>query len=187
VVIVTGGNSGTGYATCKAFYERGATVYMASRSADKANEAIESIKNGYDLGISNTVIKRPRAENTTPGKLVFLQVDLTDLKSVETFVQEVKQYVPAFPRNCELLNTTGGRSKLTYYLLMPVSWRRKSFLALLADIRPKGQYTKQGYTLQFGTNVCGHWLKETDNRRSWPINESFQAFCPCSSKLESSS
>lgn len=88
-MVVTGGNSGTGYATCKAFYERGATVYMASRSSDKAQDAIEKIQAGYDFGIGNNYIKGSTTARS--GKLVFLQVDLTDLDSVETMVQEIKQ------------------------------------------------------------------------------------------------
>jgi len=90
---VTGGNSGTGYATCKAFYERGATVYMASRSADKAREAIEKIKSGYDFGMGNNYVQGPNSKEAGSGKLVFVQVDLTDLHSVEGMVEELKQYV----------------------------------------------------------------------------------------------
>jgi NAD(P)-dependent dehydrogenase (short-subunit alcohol dehydrogenase family) len=90
VVVVTGGNSGTGYATCKAFYERGATVYMASRSADKAQDAIGKIQSGYDFGINNTFIKGPKTGKA--GSLVFVQVDLADLDSVEELVQDIKQY-----------------------------------------------------------------------------------------------
>jgi NAD(P)-dependent dehydrogenase (short-subunit alcohol dehydrogenase family) len=88
---VTGGNSGTGYATCKAFYERGATVYMASRSKDRADEAIKAIESGHDLGINNTVIQRQRAGNSKSGEIIFLKVDLTDLNSVEEMIQELKQ------------------------------------------------------------------------------------------------
>ena len=94
--MVTGGNSGTGYATCKAFYERGATVYMASRSADKAHEAIEKIKSGLDFGIGNNYVKGPSPKKVGSGELVFLQVDLTDLQSVEEMVEKIKQYVEIF-------------------------------------------------------------------------------------------
>lgn len=89
---MTGGNSGTGYATCKAFYERGATVYMASRSADKAQEAIAKIESGYDFGINNSFIQGPKSDEARSGKLVFLRVDLADLSSVEDMVQEIKSY-----------------------------------------------------------------------------------------------
>lgn len=92
---MTGGNSGTGYATCKAFYEHGATVYMASRSKERANEAIKSIESGHDLGINNTVIERPRSGKSRSGRLIFLKVDLTDLESIEEMVQELKQQVDA--------------------------------------------------------------------------------------------
>jgi NAD(P)-dependent dehydrogenase (short-subunit alcohol dehydrogenase family) len=86
--VVTGGNSGTGYATCKAFYERGATVYMASRSADRAQEAIAKIQSGYDSGMNNSFVQGPKSDKAASGKLIFLRVDLADLGSVEEMVQE---------------------------------------------------------------------------------------------------
>jgi NAD(P)-dependent dehydrogenase (short-subunit alcohol dehydrogenase family) len=39
VIIVTGGNSGLGYESVKAFAEKGATVIIGSRSMDKAEAA----------------------------------------------------------------------------------------------------------------------------------------------------
>jgi NAD(P)-dependent dehydrogenase (short-subunit alcohol dehydrogenase family) len=90
--VVTGGNSGTGYATCKAFYERGATVYMASRSADRAQEAIAKIQSGYDSGMNNSFVQGPKSDKAASGKLIFLRVDLADLGSVEEMVQELKTY-----------------------------------------------------------------------------------------------
>lgn len=92
VVVVTGGNSGTGYACCKAFYERGAKVYMASRSADKAQEAIEAIKSGRDFGFNRSIVngspKLSRASGM--GELIFLEIDLTDLHSVDSFVKTLQ-------------------------------------------------------------------------------------------------
>jgi 3-oxoacyl-ACP reductase-like protein len=43
VYIVTGSNTGIGYETARALVEMGATVIMACRSVDKANEARTSI------------------------------------------------------------------------------------------------------------------------------------------------
>ena len=42
--IVTGGNTGIGYETVKALYEKGANVTLAARDEKKAIEAIEKIK-----------------------------------------------------------------------------------------------------------------------------------------------
>lgn len=66
---------------------------MASRSADKAQEAIKAIEDGYDFGINNNHIKGPNTSKAGSGRLVFLQVDLADLGSVEQVVQEIKAYV----------------------------------------------------------------------------------------------
>ena len=57
VAIVTGGNCGIGYETCRALAFHGAHVIMACRDLDKANIAIEKIKTervcvsalGFDL------------------------------------------------------------------------------------------------------------------------------------------
>lgn len=92
--MVTGGNSGTGYATCKAYYDRGAKVYMASRSESRAKEAIQAIKDGHDLGFGNSVVRNGTKQSLkAKGQLVFAQIDLTDLDSVEECVEEIKRYV----------------------------------------------------------------------------------------------
>ncbi|KAF7547338.1 hypothetical protein G7Z17_g7799 [Cylindrodendrum hubeiense] len=83
VFIVTGGNSGVGYELCKILYGTGATIYMASRSQERATNAIKQI----------TDIKPPPA---TPGTLKFLPLDLNDLQSepapsdVEPFAKTVQ-------------------------------------------------------------------------------------------------
>ncbi|KFH63390.1 hypothetical protein MVEG_10800 [Podila verticillata NRRL 6337] len=69
--IVTGGNSGLGYATALELARQGARVFLACRSAARANEAIEKIE-------------RELAE-TAPHlypKVEFLHLDLADLKQV---------------------------------------------------------------------------------------------------------
>jgi retinol dehydrogenase 12 len=62
--IVTGGNSGIGYEVCLALASKNATVYMASRSKQRADAAIEKI------------------EKATGKKVLFLQLDLQDLNQV---------------------------------------------------------------------------------------------------------
>lgn len=44
IFIVTGANTGLGFETTKALVSRGATVIMACRNEDKANEAIVKIR-----------------------------------------------------------------------------------------------------------------------------------------------
>ena len=72
--IVTGGNTGIGYETCKNLAKKGANVYMASRSEEKALIAIAQIK------------------KETGKDVEFLRVDLQDLnqtrKAAEGFVKK---------------------------------------------------------------------------------------------------
>ncbi|KAI1811654.1 NAD(P)-binding protein [Poronia punctata] len=70
VFIVTGGNSGIGLELCKLLLSSGATVYMASRSKEKAEAAIASI-----------VMEKKGP--TAMGNLKFLHLDLADLSSVK--------------------------------------------------------------------------------------------------------
>ncbi|KAI8916401.1 hypothetical protein EDD86DRAFT_185437 [Gorgonomyces haynaldii] len=63
--IVTGGNTGIGYETCLALLNKNAKVYMASRSRQRATDAIE------------------RLEKATGKKCEFLELDLQDLKQVK--------------------------------------------------------------------------------------------------------
>lgn len=92
MVVVTGGNSGTGYATCKAYYDRGAKVYMASRSADRAHGAIKAIMAGHDVGLGNRITKSAASRlSGKKGEVIFSEVDLTDLDSVQRFVERIQQ------------------------------------------------------------------------------------------------
>ena len=85
VFIVTGGNSGCGFELINALYPSGATIYMAARSQDKAEQAIQQIKS-----------KWPNATN--PSTIKYLHLDLNDLTTIkstaETFMkQETKLHV----------------------------------------------------------------------------------------------
>ena len=68
VFIVTGGSAGIGFELIKILYAKGATVYMASRSQEKAEAAIQAIQ----------AIK---VEN--PGAVKFLHLDLDDLSTIK--------------------------------------------------------------------------------------------------------
>ncbi|MFH0758439.1 MAG: oxidoreductase [Bacteroidota bacterium] len=73
-VVVTGGNSGLGYESVKAFAGKGAEVVLASRSAEKGEEA-------------RTAILKDLPE----GKIRVMQLDLGDLESVRNFTSEFKK------------------------------------------------------------------------------------------------
>jgi NAD(P)-dependent dehydrogenase (short-subunit alcohol dehydrogenase family) len=74
VVIVTGGNSGIGYATIKHLARRGAKVYMAARNESKAAAAIANLKvDGLSPG---------------NGQVMFLQLDLDDPRNAKKAAEE---------------------------------------------------------------------------------------------------
>ncbi|KAJ6024613.1 short-chain dehydrogenase [Penicillium herquei] len=73
VFLVTGANSGVGAELAQILYAHNATVYVAARSKEKANLAIEKIKT---------------AETASTGKLVFLHLDLGDLTTIKASAEE---------------------------------------------------------------------------------------------------
>jgi NAD(P)-dependent dehydrogenase (short-subunit alcohol dehydrogenase family) len=74
IIIITGANSGTGFAATKFMSAKGATIIMACRNPDKANTALESIKN-----------------DNAEAKLEFIQLDLSSLASIRQFSEEFKK------------------------------------------------------------------------------------------------
>ncbi|KAI0159882.1 hypothetical protein GGR52DRAFT_166109 [Hypoxylon sp. FL1284] len=72
VFLVTGGYAGVGFELCKILYAHNAIVYVAGRSASKAEKAISNIKD---------------ASPSSSGRLEFLSVDLSDLSTVKPAVE----------------------------------------------------------------------------------------------------
>ncbi len=68
IIVVTGGNSGLGYESVKAFAMKGAEVVLASRSTEKGEEARTEILKAIP-----------------GGKIKVMQLDLGDLDSVRSF------------------------------------------------------------------------------------------------------
>ncbi|EJU00096.1 NADP-binding protein [Dacryopinax primogenitus] len=87
VAIVTGGNTGLGFATCRHLLEHNTRVYLAARSPAKAEEAIQHLK---DL--------------TKKEDIHFLQLDLADLPSVKKAADEFK----AKEKRLDMLFNSGG-------------------------------------------------------------------------------
>ncbi|XP_055609939.1 retinol dehydrogenase 12-like [Uranotaenia lowii] len=85
--IITGSNTGLGYETAKALVSREATVIMACRDMEKANNAIENIR-----------------KITKNGELIPLQLDLASFDSTRKFAAEIKAKYPTF--DC-LINNAG--------------------------------------------------------------------------------
>jgi 2-hydroxycyclohexanecarboxyl-CoA dehydrogenase len=71
VVLVTGGASGIGLATCRAFAEAGAQVFLTDVNAERGPHAAAELKG-------------------LPGKVQFLKMDITSRESVEAAAAQVK-------------------------------------------------------------------------------------------------
>ncbi|KAJ7074546.1 NAD(P)-binding protein [Mycena amicta] len=117
IALVTGGNSGIGYETVKVLYAKGATIYLAARSPSKGNVAITKLES--------------EVTSEAKGKLVFLELDLSDLRSVRKAAEE---FLEKEGRLDVLFNNAG--------VMIP----------------PTDQLTAQGYDIQFGTNALGHYF-----------------------------
>jgi len=85
IIIVTGGNSGLGYESVKAFAEKGAEVVLASRSLEKGEAAKTSMGN-------------------VKGKIVVMTLDLMDFASIKNFAESFKK---KYTRLDVLLNNAG--------------------------------------------------------------------------------
>jgi len=87
VIIVTGGNSGLGYESVKAFAAKGAEVIMTSRSLAKGEKARDGILKDHP-----------------DGRIELMQLDLGDLESVRRFADSFRE---RYRRLDVLLNNAG--------------------------------------------------------------------------------
>jgi NAD(P)-dependent dehydrogenase (short-subunit alcohol dehydrogenase family) len=87
IFIITGANTGLGYETALALTKRQATVIMACRSLDRANEAKDKIR-----------------RETNEGTVIVLRLDLASFESIRAFVTKIKTDYPKF--DC-LINNAG--------------------------------------------------------------------------------
>ena len=113
VIIVTGSNTGLGKELAQILYSKHAKVYMMARSEEKTKRAIDSIKTAV-----------PKSY----GELIFLPLDLSDLRSLKTSAE-------AFLRREQRLHLLFNNAGVGY--------------------PEKGSKTKQGYELQLGVNCIG--------------------------------
>nr|XP_049698164.1 retinol dehydrogenase 13 [Helicoverpa armigera]XP_049698165.1 retinol dehydrogenase 13 [Helicoverpa armigera] len=115
--LVTGCNTGIGKETVLDFYKRGAKVIMACRSLERAEEA-------------KTEIETRCKDLPDTGKIVLAKCDLTSLKSVRDFAQNV---LDTEPQINILVNNAG------------------------VMMCPKSE-TEDGFEMQLGTNHLAHFL-----------------------------
>ncbi|KAJ6511542.1 NAD-P-binding protein, partial [Mycena vitilis] len=116
IVLITGGNAGLGYETAKQVLLKGAKVYIAARSPEKATEAITRLRAETKAG---------------EDRVLFVKLDLADLHSVRAAAANFLTH----EERLDVLYNNGG-----------------------VMTTPPEQLTAQGFDLQFGTNVLGHFF-----------------------------
>jgi NAD(P)-dependent dehydrogenase (short-subunit alcohol dehydrogenase family) len=87
IIVVTGGNSGLGYESVKAFAMKGAEVILASRTLEKGAQA-----------------KAELVKEVPGGKISVMELDLADLGSVRSFAEAFRK---KYKRLDVLLNNAG--------------------------------------------------------------------------------
>jgi NAD(P)-dependent dehydrogenase (short-subunit alcohol dehydrogenase family) len=112
VIIVTGGNTGLGLESVKVFAGKGAEVVLASRSVEKGDRAKSAVESG-----------------DPQGKVVVMQLDLTDLEGIKGFVAELRSRY----NRLDILLNNAGIMAAPYFV------------------------TKDGFEGQMGTNHLGHF------------------------------
>jgi NADP-dependent 3-hydroxy acid dehydrogenase YdfG len=98
IVLITGGNTGIGYESVKALYAspKAHTILMGSRSLEKANTAISTLKGEI-----------PESES----EIIPLKIDIEDDASIENAFKEVES---KYGRVDTLVNNAGTASILMH-------------------------------------------------------------------------
>jgi hypothetical protein len=121
----------------KVLLTKGATVYIAARSQEKSQKAIDELK-----------------EKTGNESVFFLKLDLTDLVAIkaaaEAFIGKESEL------DCLYNNAYVPRVLLSRKLYVLISISRSGVM-----YTPPEKVTEQGYDMQFGTNVLGVCIEVT--------------------------
>lgn len=110
VYVVTGANTGVGKELAQILYTKNARVYIAARSEEKANNAIEAIK---------------KAAPESQGELTFMSLDLADLSKIpasakQFYSRETKLH--GLFNNAGVMNpASGSKSAQDYELQLGVN------------------------------------------------------------------
>ncbi|KAJ3995879.1 NAD-P-binding protein [Lentinula boryana] len=102
VAIVTGGNTGIGYATIEFLARKGARVYMGSRNQGRAQKAIEEIE-----------AKLQKSGDDNQASIHWLQLDLLDPRSVK---EAATEFIAKEERLDILVNNASHSPFGPYYL-----------------------------------------------------------------------
>jgi len=148
--IVTGGNSGIGYETALGLYEAGATVVVACRSKEKADEAISEMKKHGGKG------------NLEPGIL-----DLSDLDSVKTFANnflQTKSKLDVLVNNAGVMVPPASKTRQGYELQFGVNFL--GHFALTGHLYPVLKKTPQSRVVTVSSMAYLHGAIDFGNLRS---------------------
>jgi NAD(P)-dependent dehydrogenase (short-subunit alcohol dehydrogenase family) len=108
VFIVTGGNTGVGYATCLALVTKGARVYMGARSPAKAEEAIATIKS-----------LQPKADISP---LIFDQTSLASVVAASSTFKSKEELLHGLILNAGIMNYDYELTKDGFDIQMQVNY-----------------------------------------------------------------
>ncbi|RPB01515.1 NAD(P)-binding protein [Choiromyces venosus 120613-1] len=125
VYIVTGGASGVGKELCKMLYGRSATVYLAGRSQQNADDTISWIKS--------------EVSDASGGTLEFLNLDLNDLSTIkgsaQAFLAQENRLDVVWHNAGVMMPPSGSKTKQGYELQLGTNviapWLFQSFLTPL--------------------------------------------------------
>jgi retinol dehydrogenase-12 len=121
----TGGYSGCGFELVKMLFHAGGKIYIAGRSKQKAEAAMDKILNSAPAPGDDTS-KKDKEKN-----LVFLQLDLADLTTIEDSANEF----------------------LAREDRLDIIWHNAAVM-----VPPPDSVTAQGFEMQLGVNALGPWL-----------------------------
>ncbi|KAJ2929751.1 hypothetical protein H1R20_g7318, partial [Candolleomyces eurysporus] len=119
----------------QALLNHNAKVYIATRSQEKTEKAIEDLK------------------NETGKEAIFLKLDLANLKSIKAAAEEFLRFAPPHPCNAPA-------PFLTLQWPLCTARRRNCMSSSIMQVLwcpPMDDLTADGYDLQFGTNTLGHF------------------------------
>jgi protochlorophyllide reductase len=85
VCVITGANSGIGFATALGMAQKGWQVVLACRSLPSAQEAVQQIRSQLKQGNSNEEGEKKEQSEEEDQSLVVMKLDLADLNSVDEF------------------------------------------------------------------------------------------------------
>ncbi|KAF9580110.1 hypothetical protein BGW38_003371, partial [Lunasporangiospora selenospora] len=164
IAIVTGANSGVGYAIVQRLAEESPlplTVVLACRSKARAEEALENLKKHFDAKHQHKDDKS-RSDKQVQFHIPDLRIELVDIGSVDSVLAFVQRIKDQFARvdylfcNAGVLPAEGIRySKIvTDLFTCPLD------LVIRSDvlIQPKQHLTKDGIGNVFACNVFGHYM-----------------------------